>query len=80
MRFKGPIRAGWPAVVSLTPRQADAFARDQRLKDVPTIWLVTRQSGIFDPDDDVPKALSRVRRPGVLMHWGYIDVRPYYRR
>lgn len=80
MRFKGPIRAGWPAVVSLTARQADAFARDQRLKDVPVIWLVTRQSGIFDPNDDVPKALSRVRRPGVLMHWGYIDVRPYYRR
>jgi len=80
MDFEGPIRAGWPAVVSLTPLQADAFARDQRLNDVPVIWLVTRQSGIFDPNGDVPKALSRVRRPGALVRWGYIDVRPYFRR
>ena len=78
--FKGPIRAGWPAVVSLTPRQADSFANDPRLKDVPVIWLVTRQSGIFDPYDDVPKALARVRRPGPLTEWGYITARPYYRR
>jgi hypothetical protein len=80
MGFKGPIRAGWPAVVSLTPKQAAIFASDARLKDVPVIWLVTRQSGIFDPNDDMPKALSRVRRSGRLAHWGYINVRPYYRR
>ena len=80
MDFKGPIRAGWPAVVSLTPQQAATFANDTRLKDVPVIWLVTRQSGIFDPNDDMPRALARIRRPGALAHWGYIDVRPYYRR
>jgi mannosyltransferase len=80
MGFKGPIRAGWPAVVSLTPQQATTFASDTRLKDVSVIWLVTRQSGIFDPNDDVPKALARIRRPGPLTHWGYINVRPYYRR
>jgi hypothetical protein len=78
--FKGPIRAGWPAVVSLTPQQATTFANDRGLKDVPVIWLVTRQSSIFDPNDDVPHALSRVRRLGRLQEWGYINVRPYYRR
>ena len=80
MGFRGPIRAGWPAVVSLTPQQAAAFANDAGLKDVPVIWLVTRQSGIFDPSDDMPRALARLRRPGPLAHWGYINVRPYYRR
>jgi len=78
--FKGPIRAGWPATVSLTPQQAATFANDSKLKDVPVIWLVTRQSGIFDPNDDMPKALARVRRPGELAEWGYINARPYYRR
>lgn len=78
--FKGPLRAGWPAVVSLTPEQAATVASDPRLKDVPVIWLVTRQSGIFDPHDDMPKALARVRRPGPLTEWGYITARPYYRR
>ena len=78
--FKGPIRAGWPATVSLTPQQATTFANDPKLKDVPVIWLVTRQSGIFDPKDDMPKALAKVRRPGELTEWGYINARPYYRR
>ena len=77
--FKGPLRAGWPAVVSLTPKQAGTFASDPRLKDVPVIWLVTRQSGIFDPNDDMPKALARVRRAGPTTEWGYITARPYYR-
>lgn len=80
MHFKGPIRAGWPAVVSLTPKQAAEFAGDRSVRDVPVIWLVTRQSEIFDPAGDVPAALGNVRRPGRLQHWGYIDVRPYYRR
>jgi 4-amino-4-deoxy-L-arabinose transferase-like glycosyltransferase len=80
LRFKGPIRAGWPAVVSLTPQQAVTFANDPKLKDVPVIWLVTRQSGIFDPHDDMPSALAEVRRAGPLTEWGYITVRPYTRR
>jgi mannosyltransferase len=78
--FKGPIRAGWPATVSLTPVQARQFAIDPALKPVPVIWLVTRQSGIFDPSNDMPAALARVRRPGAIEQWGYITVRPYYRR
>lgn len=78
MHYKGPIRAGWPAVVSLTPSQAAEFAGDPSIKDVPVVWLVTRQSEIFDPAGDVPAALARVRKPGPLQHWGYIDVRPYY--
>lgn len=78
--FKGPIRAGWPAVVSVFPEQAAKLAGDPAVKDVPVIWLVTRQSGIFDPSNDVPAALARVRRPGTIQKWGYIDVRPYYRR
>jgi hypothetical protein len=77
---KGPIRAGWPAVVSVTPEQATKLATDPALKPVPVIWLVTRQSGIFDPNDDVPAALARERRPGKLQEWGYINVRPYYAR
>lgn len=80
MHFKGPIRAGWPAVVSLTPRQAAAFADDPSVRDTPVIWLVTRQSDIFDPANDLPTALAAVRRPGALQRWGYIEARPYYRR
>lgn len=80
MHFKGLMRAGWPAVVSLTPTQASRFAADPSIKDVPVIWLVTRQSGLFDPRNDVPKALAGVRRPGAMAEWGYINVRPYYRR
>lgn len=78
--FKGPIRAGWPAVVSLTPAQAAAFVADPALRRVPVIWLVTRQSGIFDPHNDMPAALAHDRRPGTMREWGYINVRPYYRR
>ena len=78
--FKGPIRAGWPATVSLTPAEADRFASDPKVSGVPVIWLVTRQSGIFDPKGDVPAALARVRRAGPRQEWGYINVTPYYRR
>jgi len=78
--FKGPIRAGWPATVSLTPDQARTFARDPGIRDVPVVWLVTRQSGIFDPAKDVPAALKDVRREGAMTEWGYINVTPYYRR
>lgn len=78
--FKGPIRAGSPAVVSLTPQQAQDVAQDVSIRAVPTIWLVTRQSGIFDPHGDMPAALARVRRPGTPQEWGQIEVRPYYRR
>jgi mannosyltransferase len=80
MGVKGPIRAGWPAMVSVTPEQARKLAEDPSLKGVRTVWLVTRQSGIFDPDNDMPNALARVRDPGKLQEWGYISVRPYYRR
>jgi len=76
----GPIRAGSPAVVSVTPQQATALASDPALRRVPVIWLVTRQSDIFDPQRDMPKALARVRRAGAARDWGYIEVRPYYAR
>jgi uncharacterized membrane protein len=78
--FKGPIRAGSPAVVSVTAAQARVIAEDPSLREVPTIWLVTRQSGVFDPKHELPDALTGVRSPGAKMEWGYIDVRPYYRR
>ena len=76
--FSGPIRAGSPAVRSLTHEQAQQIASDKSLRGVPTIWLVTRQHGLFDPQDELPKALERVRRAGELRKWGYIEVRPYY--
>jgi hypothetical protein len=44
------------------------------------VWLVTRQATLFDPDSDVPHALIAVRRAGPAQDWGYISVRPYYRR
>lgn len=80
LNFEGPIRAGWPATVSLTPAQAAGFANDPTLKTVPVIWLVTRQREIFDPDSDLPKALAHVRRAGLKQEWGYIGIQPYYRR
>jgi hypothetical protein len=80
LHFQGAIRAGWKASVSLTPEQAAAFANDPQLRRVPVIWLVTRQSGIFDPAGDMPAALARVRRAGQTEKWGYIDATPYYRR
>ncbi|NUQ18662.1 MAG: hypothetical protein HOP95_09455, partial [Sphingomonas sp.] len=76
----GPVRAGSPAVVSVTAAQARAIAEDPNVRDVPTIWLVTRQSGVFDPKHELPDALADVRRPGAAVEWGYINVRPYYRR
>jgi uncharacterized membrane protein len=75
--FKGPIRAGWPAVVSVTRDQAARITGDPTLRRVPTVWLVTRQSPIFDPDGDMPRALSRVRKPDPAQEWGYIAVQPY---
>jgi uncharacterized membrane protein len=77
---KGPVRAGSPAVVSATAAQARFIAEDPRARGVPTIWLVTRQSGVFDPQHEFPDALARVRRPGGMVEWGYISVRPYSRR
>jgi mannosyltransferase len=78
--IKGPIRAGSPAVVSLTSAQAQDVVGDPALRTVPTLWLVTRQSAVFDPHNDVPRALAQVRRPGREQDWGYIAVRPYYLR
>jgi hypothetical protein len=76
--FKGPIRAGSPAVPSLTGAQAAALARAAPRGG--TIWLVTRQRAIFDPHGDVPRALAAVRRPGAAANWGYIQATPYYAR
>jgi hypothetical protein len=80
LNSKGPIRAGWAAVVSVTSQQAQQLASDPALNTVPVIWLVSRQSGIFDPKNDMPNALAKVRRPGAIEEWDYIAVRPYYRR
>ena len=78
--FKGPIRAGSPAVVSLTAAQAQQFAADPALRDISVIWLVTRQSELFDPRSEVPGALAHARRAGPVTRWGYIAVQPFYRR
>ena len=78
--FKGPIRAGSPAVVSLTAPQAQQFATDPALRDIPVIWLVTRQSELFDPHGEVPTALAHARRAGPVTRWGYVAVQPFYRR
>jgi len=75
--FKGPIRAGSPAVVSLTHEQAQALAANPSFRRVRTIWLVTRQSALFDPKKEVPNALGRLRRPGKLQSWGYINVQAF---
>lgn len=75
----GPLRAGWPAMVSLDPEQARRVAEDVSLKRARTIWLVTRQSGIFDPHNDLPDALARVRQRGRAQEWGYISVQPFVR-
>jgi hypothetical protein len=76
--FKGPIRAGSPAVVSLNPGQAASLAA--HAPPTGTIWLVRRQSAIFDPSDEVPRALAAVRRQGRPTSWGYIEATPYYAR
>jgi 4-amino-4-deoxy-L-arabinose transferase-like glycosyltransferase len=78
--FKGPIRAGSPAVVSVTATQARAIVEAHEARDIPTVWLVTRQSGVFDPLGEMPRSLARVRRSGRTQQWGYINVTPYYRR
>jgi uncharacterized membrane protein len=78
--IKGPIRAGSPAVVSVTRAQANEIAADSAARDIPVIWLVTRQIGIFDPDNDLSIALGHVRRRGPTRDWGYISVTPYYAR
>jgi mannosyltransferase len=78
--IEGPIRAGSPAVVSLTGPQALRRAGAAQASNAPAIWLVTRQSGLFDPANELPTALAQARRAGAPRHWGYIAVRPYYRR
>lgn len=77
---KGPIRAGSPAVPSVTPAEAVAIARSAELDPPGTIWLLSRQSSIFDPDGVMPRALAEHRRPGKPRSWGYIVVQPFYRR
>ena len=78
--WPGPIRAGSPAVVSLTHQQAQTLAASSAQRPVGTIWLVTRQSQLFDPANDLPDALARFRRAGSATRWSYIAVQPYYRR
>ena len=75
--FKGPVRAGSPAVVSLTHEQAEAVASNPSLRRTRTIWLLTRQSALFDPEEELPAALGRVRKPGKLQSWGYINVQAF---
>jgi hypothetical protein len=75
--FKGPIRAGSPAVVSLTHDQALAIAAKPEVADVPTVWLVTRQSELFDPKAELPSALAQRRRAGHKQEWDYIAVQPF---
>ena len=50
--IQGPIRAGSPAVVSVTAGQAAVIVGDRTIDLVPTVWLVTRQSDIFDPNNE----------------------------
>jgi hypothetical protein len=76
--FKGVNRSGSPATPSMTPRQAQQVAADPAVRAIPTIWLVTRQISVFDPNVDFEHALMRSRRPGKVQSWGYIEVRPYY--
>jgi uncharacterized membrane protein len=74
---EGPIRSGSPAVVSLTQDQARRLAAAPETLKIHTIWLVTRQSRIFDPDDDLPRALLRTRHAGKVRQWGYIVIWPF---
>lgn len=74
---EGPIRAGSPAVVSLTREGAERFAAQAATQGIRTIWLVEGQPAFSDPHADVPNALTRTRRPGGEQRWGYITVRPY---
>jgi len=76
--FKGINRSGSPATPSMTSNQARLVAADSAIRAIPTIWLVTRQIWVFDPNADLEHALMRSRRPGKAQKWGYIEVRPYY--
>jgi hypothetical protein len=80
LAFEGINRSGSPSTPSLTPAQAQTAAADPAIRDVRTIWLVTRQGWIFDPDRDLPHALARNRKAGKAQHWGYIVVQPFTRR
>lgn len=80
LSFKGINRSGSPSTPSLTAAQAQAVAAGPTAQGVHTIWLVTRQGWIFDPDKDLPKALMRDRRAGQPQRWGYIVVQPFTRR
>ena len=73
----GPIRAGSPAVVSLTRDGAERFAAEAAKQRIRTIWLVEGQPAFSDPHSDVPNALSRTRRPGPLHRWGYITAQAF---
>jgi hypothetical protein len=73
----GPIRAGSPAVVSLTREGAARFAAEAAAQRIPTIWLVEGQPDFSDPQRDVPNSLMRTRRAGIERRWGYITVRPF---
>ena len=77
---KGPIRAGSPAVVSLTREGANALAARPDVQRIPTIWLLESQPEFADPHSDVPHALERTRRAGAVQHWGYITVQSFTRR
>lgn len=80
LRFRGINRSGSPSTPSLTPAQARAAAAGPAAQGAGTIWLVTRQGWIFDPDKDLPRALAAGRRPGKPQRWGYIVVQPFTRR
>lgn len=73
----GPVRAGSPAVVSLTREGADRFAAEAAAQRIGTIWLVEGQPDFSDPQRDVPNALMRARRAGPERRWGYIAVQPF---
>jgi hypothetical protein len=74
----GPVRAGSPAVVSLTAPNAVRLADETARENIPAIWLLTVHNDYFDPSADVPAALSRTRRRGLRREWGYIAVQPFY--
>jgi hypothetical protein len=73
----GPIRAGSPAVVSLTRQGAQHFADQAAVQRIRTIWLVEGQPEFSDPQHIVPEALMQTRRAGPEHRWGYIAVRPF---
>jgi mannosyltransferase len=74
---KGLVRAGSPAVISLTRDGAERYAGQPALRVVPTVWLVEGQPEFSDPQHIVADALMRSRRAGPERRWGYIIVRPF---